>query len=448
MAGHTNIQVRLRYPSLEEFAARYASRFTARGLFLVVRAPSPVGTLARFALLLRDGSLAFSGTGEVNWVQPSPDPRGYFGMVIRFIILDPGSDELLARILAVREGARQDNFDSQEIEEDTMPDEQVDTTPFVSTRLLAAREANKEPATRKLPRQPGPAPSPHAARPGEPARPIHPALEETELVDDEADAPTERNPKLRARILAEAPTHKLAALAETPGPSPKAAPAKTEVDPAPPRAPMTVSPRRTTLIFHRNRADDIRLVDEDEEEESALLAEEDDLSESDTRTGRLRPLQEALKEEIARAARDLTPTLVPLVPDPDPEPAPPAALEAQAEALPAPQPAPAESTLIPERDQDDTARQLALRLAGEHELVLQPAEGNEPPTKIRIVLRPIPDAADEQEEEMRLLAQECGLADLDALVEWAHGAIQNVSRDPAFIERELMALAIAAKVGA
>jgi hypothetical protein len=270
MGGHTLIRVRLRFSSLEELVLQYAPRFTSRGLFLVVRSPSPVGTVARFELLLRGGALAFSGTGEVSWVQDAPDSLGFFGMVLRFITLDPGADVLLERMLAFKDGARRDSFDAREIEEDTMPDDQVDTTPFVSVRGLS-RRTELDPATERLPRL-GAGLRLRGQRPlgREPAPPDlsqeETALEATALQEDEgpeedADLPTQRSAR---RV----PFRTLPAVSR-----------------------RADAPKRTTLVFRRPQNEPSELVEPDEEDNAPRSIEDVEDAISEIRTGRMFPLQ-------------------------------------------------------------------------------------------------------------------------------------------------------------
>jgi hypothetical protein len=134
------IRVRLKYPDVLSFTYRYAHRLTSKGLFLVVKTPSLPGAQVRFELLLEGGDVVFAGLGEITWIKPFPDSKGFYGMIIRFITLDEGCQEILQLALSQKDASRKDAFDHQKIAEDPLPDDQIDTTPFISKRNTAPPE--------------------------------------------------------------------------------------------------------------------------------------------------------------------------------------------------------------------------------------------------------------------------------------------------------------------
>ncbi len=87
------IRVRLRYPSADEFVARFGAYLSSAGVFLPTRDPRPVGTRVRFELLLASGERVLCGTGVVQRLSAR-------GMLIQFISLDAPSQALVERVTA------------------------------------------------------------------------------------------------------------------------------------------------------------------------------------------------------------------------------------------------------------------------------------------------------------------------------------------------------------
>ncbi len=98
-------RVKLKYPDLDTFVERYAKNVSRKGVFVASKKPRPKGTKVRFELLLSDGTAALKGEGVVQWVKPfDPDhPKKPHGMGIKFTKLTPESQEVLDRILSLKE---------------------------------------------------------------------------------------------------------------------------------------------------------------------------------------------------------------------------------------------------------------------------------------------------------------------------------------------------------
>jgi len=102
------VRIRLRYPDLDTFVARFAPNVTRGGIFLASRDPRPVGEVLRFEVSIRNGGgPLLTGEGRVTWVKPyiPEEPHKPYGMGVQFIYVDPEVRPLLDRLLQKREGA-------------------------------------------------------------------------------------------------------------------------------------------------------------------------------------------------------------------------------------------------------------------------------------------------------------------------------------------------------
>jgi len=98
------VRVRLRYADLETFIERFAPNVTRGGIFLASRTPRPEGDVFTFEVQLASGAVALSGEGKVIWVKPfnPAEPNKPHGMGVQFVRIDPGSRDILARILQAK----------------------------------------------------------------------------------------------------------------------------------------------------------------------------------------------------------------------------------------------------------------------------------------------------------------------------------------------------------
>jgi uncharacterized protein (TIGR02266 family) len=95
------VRVRLRYADLDTFVERFAPNVTRGGIFLASRNPRPEGEVFHFEVQLAGGAVALAGEGKVIWIKPfnPAEPQKPHGMGVQFVSIDPGSREVLARIL-------------------------------------------------------------------------------------------------------------------------------------------------------------------------------------------------------------------------------------------------------------------------------------------------------------------------------------------------------------
>jgi len=103
--GVTNLRIKFRSASLDEFIARYAVDVSRGGIFIRTREPLSVGSRLKLDFQLLDAAPLLDGEGTVVWIRkPDPArPEVAPGMGVRFDRLSPQSDERLAEILAAKE---------------------------------------------------------------------------------------------------------------------------------------------------------------------------------------------------------------------------------------------------------------------------------------------------------------------------------------------------------
>ena len=469
------IRVRLKYPDVLAFSYRYAHRLTSKGLFLVVKTPSLPGAQVRFELLLEGGDVVFAGIGEITWIKPFPDSKGFYGMIIRFITLDEGCQEILQLALSQKDAARKEAFDHQKIAEDPLPDDQIETTPFISPRRFGNRAPTQdEPATNRYyalqDHQPAKEP-PSDVEPREdleatwlPAE--HERPEESQPDDEAADefeeAPTEDSNNQRtkkaislraaAAIPEHAPTHRNPSLALIEG-----------------LAAQQMQPQQRSVLPLNDDPSDITTGDHLSVPKlqgifGKILSNEDDAPTDSSTKELFISKPEALPEDEDESLEFISKRHLPA---PQTEPPAPRPAEADREELlitdlRAQEPPPKEENLAlattgelyalptpkaaPNEPPNEDTPPEEFTSSNTQTKRTRPITPNDPPTSIRIMMaKPIPTNAPEQDAEMERLAQEAGLADLDSLVGWSKDLIKNMPRTPAQIEQELMALAIASK---
>jgi len=100
--GPTNLRIKFRSASLEQFIERYAADVSVGGIFIRTREPLAVGTQLRLELQLQDGMALLSGEGTVIWIRESDPARPAVppGMAVRFDKVTPETQPTLDRILA------------------------------------------------------------------------------------------------------------------------------------------------------------------------------------------------------------------------------------------------------------------------------------------------------------------------------------------------------------
>ncbi|HZL16237.1 MAG TPA: TIGR02266 family protein, partial [Polyangia bacterium] len=100
--GPTNLRIKFRSASVEQFIERYAVDVSRGGIFIRTREPLAVGTRLKLEFQLQDATPLLAGEGTVVWIR-EPDPlRGNAtpGMGVRFDKLTPESQPTLEKILA------------------------------------------------------------------------------------------------------------------------------------------------------------------------------------------------------------------------------------------------------------------------------------------------------------------------------------------------------------
>src|SRR5580693_5892307 len=100
--GPTNLRIKFRSASVDQFIERYAVDVSRGGIFIRTREPLTVGTRLKLEFQLQDATPLLAGEGTVVWIR-EPDPmraNATPGMGVRFDKLTPESQPTLERILA------------------------------------------------------------------------------------------------------------------------------------------------------------------------------------------------------------------------------------------------------------------------------------------------------------------------------------------------------------
>jgi uncharacterized protein (TIGR02266 family) len=89
---------------VETFVVRFAPNVTRGGIFLATRTPRPTGEVFNFEVQLSTGRIALAGEGKVIWVKDFDPkaPQKPHGMGVQFVHMDPGSRDMLNRILRAK----------------------------------------------------------------------------------------------------------------------------------------------------------------------------------------------------------------------------------------------------------------------------------------------------------------------------------------------------------
>jgi uncharacterized protein (TIGR02266 family) len=100
--GPTNLRIKFRSASLDQFIARYAADVSRGGIFIRTREPLAVGTRLRLEFTLQDAAPLLAGEGTVVWIREHDPARENVtpGMGVRFDKLTPESQPTLEKILA------------------------------------------------------------------------------------------------------------------------------------------------------------------------------------------------------------------------------------------------------------------------------------------------------------------------------------------------------------
>ncbi len=99
--GPTNLRIKFRSATVEQFIERYAVDVSRGGIFIRTREPLAVGTQLRLELQLQDAAPLLSGEGTVIWIRENDPSRPTVppGMAVRFDKVSPETQPTLDRIL-------------------------------------------------------------------------------------------------------------------------------------------------------------------------------------------------------------------------------------------------------------------------------------------------------------------------------------------------------------
>ena len=100
--GPTNLRIKFRSASLDQFIERYAVDVSRGGIFIRTREPLPVDTRLRLEFQLQDSAPLLAGEGTVVWIREHDPARENVtpGMGVRFDKLTPETQPTLEKILA------------------------------------------------------------------------------------------------------------------------------------------------------------------------------------------------------------------------------------------------------------------------------------------------------------------------------------------------------------
>ena len=100
--GPTNLRIKFRSASLDQFIERYAVDVSRGGIFIRTREPLAVGTRLKLEFQLQDSAPLLAGEGTVVWIREHDQTRDNVtpGMGVRFDKLTPESQPTLEKILA------------------------------------------------------------------------------------------------------------------------------------------------------------------------------------------------------------------------------------------------------------------------------------------------------------------------------------------------------------
>src|SRR5579871_180842 len=100
--GPTNLRIKFRSASLDQFIERYAADVSRGGIFIRTREPLAVNTRLRLEFQLQDATPLLAGEGTVVWIREHDQTRENVtpGMGVRFDKLAPECQPTLEKILA------------------------------------------------------------------------------------------------------------------------------------------------------------------------------------------------------------------------------------------------------------------------------------------------------------------------------------------------------------
>jgi uncharacterized protein (TIGR02266 family) len=100
--GPTNLRIKFRSASVDQFIERYAVDVSRGGIFIRTREPLPVDTRLRLEFQLQDSTPLLAGEGTVVWIREHDPARDNVtpGMGVRFDKLTPETQPTLEKILA------------------------------------------------------------------------------------------------------------------------------------------------------------------------------------------------------------------------------------------------------------------------------------------------------------------------------------------------------------
>jgi uncharacterized protein (TIGR02266 family) len=190
------LKAKYKSATVDEFIDQYAGDISRGGIFIKTPKPSPIGTLLKIEIQLKDGAPVISAVGRVVWRREQPEGGQAAGMGIKFIKLEPESVPIVERIVerkapgegphfdevetaAPAAGETNSEFFGQTNPQAEMPAEQDRTMMRQMSAFLgeALRGAKEEPKPADAPKKPAPkstmigmpAMNPLMAKPAEPA---------------------------------------------------------------------------------------------------------------------------------------------------------------------------------------------------------------------------------------------------------------------------------------
>ena len=93
---------RYRSPTVFEFVNEECFDLSAGGMFIKSEAPAPVGTLLKLECVVDNGADTLRGVARVVWLRERESEGQPAGMGVKFVKLEPGSREIIHRILVER----------------------------------------------------------------------------------------------------------------------------------------------------------------------------------------------------------------------------------------------------------------------------------------------------------------------------------------------------------
>ncbi|MFN0061041.1 MAG: TIGR02266 family protein [Myxococcaceae bacterium] len=98
-----SLKLRFHQKDTASFTEFFATNIGRGGMFVFSKTPQAVGTLIQFEFQLMQGTPVFQGTGVVRWLRAPNDPQGPPGMGIQFEKVSPQTQQLIDRMLTLRD---------------------------------------------------------------------------------------------------------------------------------------------------------------------------------------------------------------------------------------------------------------------------------------------------------------------------------------------------------